>query len=292
MSHEHGSGAAADYLRSVLPGGPRIAVVLGSGLSHLAELLDDSVSVAFDDVPGLPRSTVEGHAGRFVCGSLDGVEVILQAGRYHAYEGYPMEVVVAPVRILAALGVDTIVFTNAAGGIGPNTAPGDLVLIDDHINLMFRSPLSGPVAPGEERFPDMSAPYDVELQERVRRAAARYGAALERGTYAAVLGPSYETAAEVRMLRTLGADVVGMSTVPEVITARALGVRCAAISMVTNKATGLSAEEISHADVLEIGRDAGQRLGDVIVGLVASLGGERADDASRAAAAPQSTGAK
>ena len=273
--------AAAEYLRERLPFAPRIAVVLGSGLGHLTGEVIDGIDVPFEDVPGFPPSGVEGHAGRYVGGVLEGAPVLLQAGRYHAYEGHPMDVVVAPVRVAASLGVEVLVVTNAAGGIDQRLAPGDLLLLDDQINMMFRSPLTGSVQGTEERFPDMSAPYDAELQKLALETAAELGIELARGTYAAVLGPSYETAAEVRMLGALGADVVGMSTVPEVITARALGLRCVGFSLVTNKATGLGTEPIGHAEVLEVGRDAGARLGRVIGALAARLHAEL-----------QSTGAK
>lgn len=198
-----------------------------------------------------------------------------------------MELVAAPVRILARWGVTTFVFTNAAGGIDPHLQPGDVALIEDHINLMFRSPLVGPVRPGEERFPDMSAPYDPELAARAEAVAARLGIPLPRTVYAAVLGPSYETAAEVRMLQRVGAGVVGMSTVPEVLVARALGRRCAGFSMVTNRATGLSDEPIGHDDVIRVGREAGARLAEILMGLLAEDGAGGRDGAAR-----QSTGAK
>ena len=194
-------------------------------------------------------------------------------------QGHPLELVVAPVRILAELGVEVLIFTNAAGAIHPSIGPGDLLLLDDHISLMFRSPLVGPVIGSEHRFPDMSAPYDVALQEAARRAASGVGVGLARGTYAAVLGPAYETAAEVRMLAKVGADVVGMSTVPEVITARALGLRCVGFSMVTNKATGMSEDPVAHEDVLEIGKQAGVRLGLVLTALVKDLcGGDQSGE--------------
>jgi purine-nucleoside phosphorylase len=246
-------------------------VVLGSGLSHLTDALADPVAVPFEALPGLPPSGVAGHTGRFLHGRLGGAEVLLQAGRYHAYEGHSLDVVVAPVRILARLGVRVLVLTNAAGGLNAALEPGDLVLVDDHVNFMFRSPLVGPVIGGEERFLDMSAPYDRGLQELALAAAAERGVTLVRGTYAAVLGPSYETAAEVRMLRGLGADVVGMSTVPEVIAARANGLRCLAFSMVTNKGTGLADRPLAHDDVLAVGRDAGARLAGVIEGVLRRL---------------------
>jgi purine-nucleoside phosphorylase len=263
--------AAAAYLRERIPFSPRTTVVLGSGLSHLGESVNDPVSIPFEDIPGFPPAGVAGHAGRYVAGHLGSAPVLLQAGRYHAYEGRSMELVSASVRVAAAFGVEVLVVTNAAGGIHQNVGPGDVILLDDHINLMFRSPLAGAVQSGEERFPDMSAPYDAELQDLALAGATDLGIELSRGTYAAVLGPSYETAAEVRMLRTLGADVVGMSTVPEVIVARALGLRCAGFSMVTNKGTGLGAGPIGHDDVIEIGRDAGTRLGALLESLVTRI---------------------
>jgi purine-nucleoside phosphorylase len=251
---------AASFLASKLPFMPGVAVVLGSGLGPLAGELEGATSVAFEDVPGLPPPGVPGHAGRFVAGRLGGAEVLFQCGRYHLYEGHPPDVVGAPSRVAAALGVETLVLTNAAGGVRPSLEPGDLVLLDDHINLSARSPLVGPVEEGEVRFPDMSAPYDAGLRNIALAAAAELGIELERGVYAAVLGPAYETAAEVRMLGALGADVVGMSTVPEVLVARASGMRCLALSVVTNKATGLGGGVLSHEDVIATGHRAGERL--------------------------------
>jgi purine-nucleoside phosphorylase len=273
--------AAAEELRRRLVTVPRIAVVLGSGLNHLADEVQDPVTIPFEDLSGFVPSGVEGHSGRFVAGSLDGTLVLLQAGRYHAYEGHDLDFVVAPVRVLSALGVEVMVFTNAAGGIDGKLGPGDLVLLDDHINMMFANPLIGPVKQGEARFPDMSRPYDRELQDLAREVAERLGVALSSGIYAAVLGPSYETAAEVKMLTLMGANVVGMSTVPEVIAARALGVRCMGFSMVTNKGTGLSQEPIGHDQVIEVGQQIGARLGGVISGVAEAL-----------AASSQSVGAK
>lgn len=263
-------------LRAVFPAVPRIAVVLGSGLSHLVDELTDPVVVPFTDVPDLPDSSVEGHDGRFVCGRLDGVDVCLQAGRLHTYEGYPPDVVVAPVRILAHLGVQTLLMTNAVGGIHPRIEPGDIVLLDDQINFTFRSPLAGPVAKGEQRFPDMSAPFDADLQALARVVAGDLRIRLSEGTYAGVLGPAYETAAEVRMLARLGADVVGMSTVPEVLTARALGLRCAGLSIVTNRATGLGDALLSHEEVLEASRRAGGRLALIVTEMIRRLGDAQA----------------
>jgi purine-nucleoside phosphorylase len=263
--------AAADFLRGWLPFDPSVLVILGSGLSHLATQLTDPTTVRFQEVPGFPPLSVEGHRGAYVAGSLDGTPVLLQAGRYHGYEGHAMEVVVAPVRVAAALGVEVLIASNAAGGIDGTLATGDLLLIEDQINLAFRSPLAGPVHVGEERFPDMSGPYDVALQHLALEVAADLGIQLARGTYAAVLGPSYETAAEVRMLTRLGAHVVGMSTVPEVTVARAAGLRCLGFSMITNQGTGLSPDTIDHEHVVAVGRAASARLGLVLSAIVGRL---------------------
>lgn len=251
---------AESHLRSKLSGQPRVSVVLGSGLGPLVDDLSDVSSVDFEDVPGLPPCGVAGHAGRFVAGRLSGRDVLFQCGRYHFYEGHPADIVAAPVRVAARLGIRAIIFTNAAGGIHRELEAGDIVLLDDHINAQFRSPLVGPARRGEVRFPDMTAPYDAGLRQVARESAAELGIHLARGTYAAVLGPAYETASEVRMLGRLGADMVGMSTVPEVLVARALGLRCLAFSVVTNKAAGRGGGPLSHEEVLTVGRDAGSRL--------------------------------
>ncbi len=265
---------AAESLRARLPSVPRVAVVLGSGLGHIADEVEDATVVPFKEIPGFIHSGVKGHDGRFVAGRLQGGgEVLFQAGRYHVYEGHPLDVVVAPVRVLAALGVDVLILTNAAGGIDGVLGPGDLVLLDDHINMMFRGPLIGPVKPGEVRFPDMSCPYDPELQALAMEVAESLGIPLSRGTYAAVTGPSYETAAEVKMLANMGANVVGMSTVPEVLVGRAAGLRCMGFSMVTNKGTGLGSEPIGHNEVMQVGRTVGARLGLVLAGLIGALDG-------------------
>ena len=263
--------AAADFLRDRLPFTPSVQVILGSGLSHLTTHVSDATTVSFEEVPGFPPSGVEGHSGAYVAGYLDGTPVLLQAGRYHAYEGHPMEVVVVPVRVAVALGVEVLIVTNAAGGIDGKLGPGDLMLIEDQINLTFHSPLAGPVYGEGHRFPDMSAPYDPVLQRCALEVAADLGIELTCGTYAAVLGPSYETAAEVRMLARLGAHAVGMSTVPEVTVARAAGLRCLGFSMVTNEGTGLSPDPIGHEEVIEVGRVAGARLGLLLGGVLGRL---------------------
>jgi purine-nucleoside phosphorylase len=267
-------GRAAAFVESRLPFVPRLAVVLGSGLDHLVDEVEDPATVSFTEVPGFPPVTVPGHAGTFVAGRLDGAEVLFQRGRYHVYEGHALDVVCAPVRIAATLGVESLVLTNAAGGVRPSLGPGDLVLLHDHLNLMARSPLVGRPEEGETRFPDMSEPYDAALQRIALAAAEELGIDLERGVYAAVLGPAYETAAEVRMLGRLGADVVGMSTVPEVLVARARGLRVLALSVVTNQATGLGAGPLSHEEVVAVGRKAGGELARLLRAVIPRIGAE------------------
>ncbi len=243
--------AAADAVRSAIaPRTPTAAIVLGSGLGFLGDQLEDAVRVPYARIPGFPQPGVVGHAGELIAGTLEGVSVLAQSGRFHLYEGHDLATAALPVRVFATLGVRTVILTNAAGGIRRSFRPGTLMLIADHLNLMGRNPLTGPAMPGEERFPDMSDPYDAALRERVRRAAAAEGIVIEEGIYAGLLGPSYETKAEVQMLARFGADAVGMSTVPEVIVARARGLRCAGISTITNAAAGI-AGPLSHQEVLE-----------------------------------------
>lgn len=270
-------GRAAGAIREAIPSVPATAVVVGSGLGALEDALTERTSIPFASVPGLPRAGVSGHRGRFSWGRLDGAEVLIQSGRFHVYEGLALETVVAPVRILGALGVETLILTNAAGGIHPLLEPGDLVLLDDVLNLMFRSPLAGPTVASEARFPDMSAPLDDEVRALMRTVALELGIALKEGVYAAVTGPAYETRAEIRMLDRLGADLVGMSTVPEVIAASATGLRCAALSLVTNKATGLSDDVLSHEEVLETGRRAAEEVCRLITATVRRLAEARVD---------------
>lgn len=260
--------AAADRIRSRVDDVPEIVVVLGSGLGIVEQAVARPVVVPFSEVPGYPAAGVQGHAGRYVAGLVGGAAVLLQCGRFHMYEGLGADVVAAPVRVAAALGARVIVFSNASGGVRRTLGAGDLVLLADHINWMFTSPLLGPVRAGETRFPDMSEPYDAELRRLARDVALEVGEPLEEGTYAALLGPQYETAAEVRMLERLGADVVGMSTVPEVLVARALDLRCLAFSVVANKAVGLGMEPLSHDDVVEQGRLGGARLSRILVPLL------------------------
>lgn len=250
---------------------PRVAIVLGSGLGPLADEVQSAIRIPHSAIPGFPEPGVEGHKGELVAGSLEGVPVIAQSGRFHLYEGLAPAVAALPVRVYAGLGVRTLILTNAAGGVRPTFQAGTLMLIADHINLMWRNPLVGPVEPGEERFPDMSDPYDRELRVLAREVAREQRIPLEEGVYVALLGPSFETPAEIRMLQRLGADAVGMSTVPEVIAARARGIRCLGFSAITNPAAGLSSAKIDHREALEVGRSVASQLGVLIKGVIRKL---------------------
>jgi purine-nucleoside phosphorylase len=233
---------------------PTVAVVLGSGLGAFADELQDAVAIPYAEIPNFPRSTAIGHAGRLVIGTLNGLTVAAMQGRVHQYEGYSAHEVAFPVRVLSRLGITSLVLTNAAGGINVTYGQGVLVMLSDHINLQGTNPLLGPnddrFGP---RFPGMSEAYSVRYRQLAQQAAAELGVDLKEGVYAALSGPSYETPAEIRYLRTIGADLVGMSTVPEVIVARHMGVGVLAISCVTNMAAGLSSGEINHEEVLETG---------------------------------------
>ena len=265
-------GSAAEAVRAAIaPRRPRVAVVLGSGLGFLGEHVEDAVRVPYAAIPGFPRTTVVGHAGEIIAGLLDGTPVIVQSGRFHLYEGHEPLTAALPARLFGELGVRVLVVTNAAGGIRRTFRPGTLMLIADHINLTGRNPLTGAVLPGEERFPDMSDPYDRELRELARKVAAERGIALDEGVYAGLLGPSYETRAEIEMLKRAGADAVGMSTVVEVIAARSRGIRCLGISTITNVAAGLGAQTLSHQEVLETAERVRSRLTALVRGIVQAL---------------------
>jgi purine-nucleoside phosphorylase len=264
--------AASDAVARRLAGlQPRVAIVLGSGLGSVADAVQSAIRIPQSAIPGFPEPRAPGHKGELVAGTLEEVPVLVQSGRFHLYEGHAPAVAALPVRVFARLGVRTLIVTNAAGGIRHTFRPPTLMLIADHINLMFRNPLVGAVEEGEQRFPDMSDPYDTELRSLAREVARAEKITLEEGVYAGLLGPSYETPAEIRMLERLGADAVGMSTVPEVIAARARGMRCLGVSTITNTAAGLSAARLSHEEVLEAGRLVAGRLGDLIRGVVARL---------------------
>lgn len=242
-----------------------LAIVLGSGLGAFAEQLAGGKALQFSELPGFPRPTVQGHEGRLVYGTLQGVPILAQQGRLHGYEGYDAATVAFPARVLGVLGARALIVTNAAGGTNPSFAPGDLMRITDHINLTGRNPLSGPnedqLGP---RFPDLSRAWDVRLAEALEKAARASGQKLRAGVYLMLNGPSYETPAEVRMARALGADAVGMSTVPEVIAAAHMGLPVCGISCITNLAAGISQHALTHEEVMEVARAVEGRFLDLL----------------------------
>ncbi len=250
---------------------PTIAIVLGSGLGQFAERLGDAVRVPYTDIPHFPSPTVVGHSGELVAGTLAGHQVVVQSGRFHMYEGHPASLCALPVRVFGRLGVRTLVLTNAAGGVRRSFASGTVMLIADQINLTFRNGLFGGVLPGEERFPDMADPYDPTLRALAVEVARRRKIPLSEGVYVGLLGPSYETPAEIRMLERLGADAVGMSTVVEVIAARAAGIRCLGFSAITNPAAGVTPHKLDHLEVMEVAYRIAGELAALIEGVVAEL---------------------
>lgn len=264
--------AAADLVRARIGNrSPRVGIVLGSGLGPLADQVTDAVRIPYTEIPGFHAPTVPGHKGELVCGLLGGKTVLCQSGRFHAYEGHSADTTVLPIRMFGALGIGTVILTNAAGGVNRSFGPGTLMLITDHINLTGRNPLVGPQREGETRFPDMTTAYDKELRALAKRVAKDRKISLAEGVYMGLLGPTYETPAEVKVVATLGGDAVGMSTVLEVIAARARGMRCLGISTITNAAAGISAQELNHSEVMEVAARVGQDLGRLVEGIVAGL---------------------
>jgi purine-nucleoside phosphorylase len=264
--------AASDTVRARLGvRDPVAAIVLGSGLGELAARIENPTSVRYADIPGFHATNVAGHRGELIRGTLGGREVLALAGRFHMYEGHGARTAAYPIRVLHALGAKLLFVSNAAGGINRSFAPGDLMIIEDHLNLMFRNPLAGAVEPGDDRFPDMSATWSPRLIALLRESAKAVGVPVRSGVYAGLLGPNYETPAEVRMLATLGADAVGMSTVPEAIVAGAMRMEVAGISLITNAAAGISSAPLSHAEVVEAGAAAGDGFARVVTEFVSRL---------------------
>jgi purine-nucleoside phosphorylase len=251
---------------------PRAGIILGSGLGNLAKEIAADATIDYADIPHFPKTTAIGHAGRLVCGTLEGVPVIAFQGRFHLYEGHDAQLAGFPVRVLKALGGDVLIVSNAAGGLNPQYGTGEVMLIDDQINLQFDNPLIGvnddTLGP---RFPDMSAPYDRDLQRIAMKIALQEQFLLHRGVYVAMLGPTYETRAEYRMCRRLGGDVVGMSTVPEVIAARHAGMRVLGLSTITNIGSADTLTETSGHDVLTVAATAAGKLIAIVRGIVQSL---------------------
>ncbi len=286
MSYEN-AAEAADHIKQRYPSKISTAIVLGSGLGAFADSISDAVRIPYDEIPNFARSTVEGHAGQLVLGDIDGVSIAVQQGRFHYYEGYEMEQVMLPVRTFGLLGVKNLILTNAAGSLDTDMQPGSLMLISDHINAMGVNPLRGP---NDERFgprfPDMTEVYDREFnqiasdeataisQERFESGKdAELTDFLGRGVYCALSGPTYETPAEIHMLRQLGADAVGMSTVPEAIAARHQGMRVLGISCITNLAAGMTAQGIEHEHVMETGVRVAEVFGELLRRVVGRIGG-------------------
>ncbi len=267
------SEAATFVQRSTTGPAPRVGLVLGSGLGALADALTNLERVSYANIPHHPTSSVAGHAGNLCLGQLGGVRVACMQGRVHAYEGHALSRVVFGVRLLAELGCQAVLLSNAAGGIAERLQAGSLMRIEDHLNLMGTNPLLGPTARGP-RFPDMSQAYDLELGQMCEAAALEAGVLLDRGVYAGLLGPSYETPAEIRMLKILGADAVGMSTVSEVIALRQMGVRVGAVSCITNLAAGRSPEPLSHAEVEATAARVKSDFIRLFEGWVARVGGQ------------------
>jgi purine-nucleoside phosphorylase len=263
---------AADYVRSRAPQKPRVGVILGSGLGAFGDALEGAVAVPYSEIPHFPASTVVGHGGALVLGRCRGVPVAVMKGRVHFYEGYSLEQVVFPARVLGRLGIQTLVVTNAAGAVNKAYAPGELMVIEDHVNLLG-NPMVGanPEVLGE-RFFDMSESYDRGLRDAAEAACAAAGVRSHRGVYLALTGPSFETPAEIRAFRTLGADAVGMSTVPEVIAARHMGIRVVGLSCLTNMAAGVLEQKLDHREVLEVGERVKEKLIEVLTRLVEEAG--------------------
>ena len=262
---------AAQYIKDQGVDTLEVGLILGSGLGELADEIEDRVVIQYTDIPSFPVSTVEGHAGQLVCGTLGGKKVIALQGRFHYYEGYTMEVVTFPIRVMSELGVESMIVTNAAGGVNRDFTPGDLMMITDHINFFGTNPLIG--ANDEEqgpRFPDLSQAYDLEYQTFIKEAATELDLPLKEGVYFGMTGPTYESPAEIRMINTLGGDSVGMSTVPEVIVARHAGIRVAGISCITNFAAGLGGE-LNHEDVIEVSTKIRSSFKSLVVTLLEKM---------------------
>jgi purine-nucleoside phosphorylase len=263
---------AAEYIRKKFPTKPRAGIILGTGLGNLATAIEKPINIPYAEIPHFPRSTAIGHKGQLVCGTLSGLPVVAMQGRFHYYEGYPMWQITLPVRVMKALGIDLLIVSNASGGLNWNYKCGDVMVMEDHINLMGGNPLTGV---NEEslgpRFPDMSQPYNRELIERALAIARKEGFAAHRGTYVAVAGPNYETRAEQRFLKQIGADVVGMSTVPEGIVAAHCGLRCLALSTVTNECRpdNPNPKPTTGEEVVAVGNAVEYKVRAIVMGILA-----------------------
>ena len=275
------ASAAAEYIRALAPDAPTVGVILGSGLGGFAAQVEQAVTIPYAAIPDFPQSTVTGHAGHLVLGTIGGVQVAVMQGRVHAYEGYPLSEVTFPLRVLGLLGIRSLIVTNAAGGIRTSLKQGELVVIADHINLTGTNAALGPnearfatTAGSGQRFFDMSTAYSPQLRALTIAEAARQSFLLTEGVYLAVLGPSFETPAEIRAFRILGADLVGMSTVHEVIVARHMGIEVLGLSLVTNMAAGVLDQPINHEEVMETGYRAEQQFTGLLTAVIPQLASE------------------
>jgi len=273
-SREHLLSQTGEYLQNALGDAPLAAIILGSGLGELGNQIEDRLSIPYEKIPGFAAVTVPGHSGRLICGNLEGRKVVAMQGRFHYYEGHAMETVVYPVQAFAKWGIPNLIVTNASGGINLTFQPGDLMLIRDLVSLFCPSPLRGEnMASLGPRFFDMTKPFTEELLQLARQVSAEEGIAVREGVYAYAQGPHFETPADIRLLRILGADAVGMSTVPEVIAARHAGMHILGISCITNMAAGVTGQQLNHEEVLETGRLAGERFIKLVRGIVSRISG-------------------
>ena len=260
-----------EYLRNITEGTPEIAIILGSGLGRLADFIEGRQEISYEEIPNFPATTVPGHEGKLIFGRLGGRYVVAMKGRFHYYEGHDMGVVIYPIRVFGMMGIKNLMVTNAAGGVNTDFKPGDLMLIKDHIGFFAENPLRGEnlddLGP---RFPDMSAAYDRSLQKLAMVCAERVGIDLKNGVYSYCKGPSFESPAEIKALRILGADAVGMSTVPEVIVARHMGMRVLGISCITNMAAGILDQPLTHEEVMETGKSVEKKFSSLVREIVGS----------------------
>jgi purine-nucleoside phosphorylase len=267
-------GPAAEAIQSKWSQQPRVGIILGSGLGNYASQVPEEASIDYGEIPNFPKSTVMGHKGRLVCGQCAGVPVVVMAGRFHRYEGYAYQDLTLPVRVMKQLGIDTLIVSNASGGVNPKYESGDIMVLDDHINLMFGSPLIGinddNLGP---RFPDLCRPYDKQLNDRALEIARQNNFVAHLGVYAALTGPTYETRSEYRMLRTLGADVAGMSTVPEVLVAIHAGLRVLALSVVTNVCKPDTLDKTEGQEVVDAAAGAEPKMTTIVNGILSDIAG-------------------
>ncbi|WP_068499399.1 purine-nucleoside phosphorylase [Paenibacillus kribbensis] len=263
---------AAEYIHSKSGIRPEIGLILGSGLGILADLIQDGISIPYQEIPHFPVSTVEGHEGELLLGTIEGRAVVMMKGRFHMYEGYGPQLTTFPVRVMKQLGIQSLLVTNAAGGVNTSYQAGDLMVISDHLNLTGQNPLVGPNDAGlGVRFPDMSEAYSRRLREIAKQTATEQGFSLQEGVYAGLLGPNYETPAEIVMLRTLGADAVGMSTVSEVIVARHAGIEVLGFSCITNMAAGILNQPLSHSEVMETAEKVREQFLKLVLAIIPQM---------------------